>query len=634
MLAGEESSHGLAVDAVSAAWLTFAAKVGQRSSPRLGGLASLLNPFRRMSGTIPCPVCGSESQAQDGGCGVCGFLADAVAQSNSGSSKCARCGSALPQGFDFCPVCGQDQRERMRRPPTEQMRIDLVPSGGTPQAPAPLPTPVAIPPAMANANPSMTMPAPSASSPSPIPPSALAAQGAMVPSDGYGYGYAAPAPGVPTPVPRKKTPLAGLTVPAPGSGLPPAPIPGVVHTPMPMPTPPDAATAAGRTVVAPPQTPSNAAAAQRVGRQDLPFSPFDGPTGPKRDSIPPIVSREHVDEDLTERHHQADLRRAAASDIDKTVPHSQASLPQSREVGDDDKTVPHPSMNAPRPTKTLAGYATPVSGGADKTRPDRPGEFSGGPAGQMASPQVNTPQAGPGTPGSGPSPMPESFRVTTPGRMGARLVIVSRDGSEGEAFPFVGQMMTIGRTHGDLLFPEDPFLSPVHVRLQMTEAGKILLVDAGTTNGVYLKIRGHSPVYPGDHFMVGHQLLRLENLDGQVQETPAGLDGTRMFGTPLQPAWGRLTQVGRGGMAGDKFYLRGARVVIGREDGDLTFPNDPYVSREHASLRLEINGAAMAVYLEDLESANGTYVRIRGSAELSAMDTFRVGDQILRLRLD
>ena len=202
------------------------------------------------------------------------------------------------------------------------MRIDLVPQGGTPQAPAPIPTPAPMPPAMANASPSMTVPAPSASSPSPIPPTALAAQGGLVASPGPG----APTPGAPTPVPRKKTPLAGMTVPAPGSGQLPGPIPGVVPTPAP------SATAAGRTVIAPPQQqPSNLAAAQRVGSKDLPFSPFDAPTGPRRDSVPPIVSRENVDEDLTERHQQADLRRAASEDADKTVPHSQASLPQSRQ---------------------------------------------------------------------------------------------------------------------------------------------------------------------------------------------------------------------------------------------------------------------------------------------------------------
>jgi pSer/pThr/pTyr-binding forkhead associated (FHA) protein len=40
----------------------------------------------------------------------------------------------------------------------------------------------------------------------------------------------------------------------------------------------------------------------------------------------------------------------------------------------------------------------------------------------------------------------------------------------------------------------------------------------------------------------------------------------------------------------------------------------------------------MSVYLEDLDSANGTYLRIRGRVEIRAGDMFRVGDQILRLR--
>jgi pSer/pThr/pTyr-binding forkhead associated (FHA) protein len=64
------------------------------------------------------------------------------------------------------------------------------------------------------------------------------------------------------------------------------------------------------------------------------------------------------------------------------------------------------------------------------------------------------------------------------------------------------------------------------------------------------------------------------------------------------------------------------------------FPGDPFVSREHARLRLEIETSSMAVYLEDMRSANGTYIRIRGSVEVRPGDSFRVGDQILRLRVD
>jgi pSer/pThr/pTyr-binding forkhead associated (FHA) protein len=317
---------------------------------------------------------------------------------------------------------------------------------------------------------------------------------------------------------------------------------------------------------------------------------------------------------------------AYVGDDDRTVPESslhRSSRPSMAPVaGDDDRTVPHHRLH---PVAIAPVRATI----APATQPDRPGGFSGGP-GHGPLPTVNRAKSSTLAP---ILPASTSRAVVGHGRAGPRLVLVARDGSEGESFPLHEEQMTIGRTHGDLLFPEDPFLSPMHVRLQRTAKG-MGIFDAGSTNGVYLRIRGSAPVYPGDSFMIGHQLLRLENIDTQVQERPPAIDGTRVFGTPLQPAWGCVRQVGRGGIVGDKYYLRGSQVVLGREGGDLLFPTDPFVSREHARLRLELHGQTMAVFLEDLESANGSYIRIRGSAEMVSMDTIRIGDQILRLRLD
>jgi len=216
---------------------------------------------------------------------------------------------------------------------------------------------------------------------------------------------------------------------------------------------------------------------------------------------------------------------------------------------------------------------------------------------------------------------------------GPRLVLVGRDGEEGQAFPFSGTTITIGRQHGEIAFADDPFMSPQHARVERS-GERFTLVDLGSTNGVYLRTRGNASVYPGDLFMVGHQVLRLENVTDPVAEQHPAPDGTRLFGTPLKPAWGKLALIGRGGVTGDTFYLRGAKVIFGREQGDILFPRDPFVSREHAQLRLELHGAQMSVFLEDQGSANGTYIRIRGSSEVRSGDTFRVGDQILRLRLD
>lgn len=459
----------------------------------------------------------------------------------------------IPGGYDFCPVCGLDQRQRFRRPTTQQLHIgghSPPPAGGAPSVDT---APQAMPP---GGSIDRTVPAP-ASGPKPRPPA---------PS------FSPPAP--PPPVP-------------PPGGFPPPPPP------------------VDRTVPAPSK-------ARRPSRPPV-------ASGRSSSLVDAVVDANTVEPPAGMPAVEADSHTDSAH----TVPRAERS---PAPAGDDDRTVPHPQMMRPVAISPVRAQAESA------TQPDRPGGFSGGP-GHGPLPTVNrSSRRGTLAPGR-PTAQQGSVNEPRMGGSGPRLVLVARDGSEGESFPISEEQLTIGRTHGDLLFPEDPFLSPMHVRLQRIERG-MGIFDAGSTNGVYLRIRGSAPVYPGDQFMVGHQLLRLENIDTQVQESPPAIDGTRVFGTPLQPAWGCVRQVGRGGIVGDKYYLRGSQVVLGREGGDLLFPNDPFVSREHARLRLELHGQKMAVFLEDLESANGSYIRIRGSAELVSLDTFRIGDQILRLRLD
>lgn len=390
-------------------------------------------------------------------------------------------------------------------------------------------------------------------------------------------------------------------------------------------------------------SPANAAQA-RAQLEQAAHQPPRSQLPPDAAAMPPVVSAVVADGDATVPSGTARPTITFEDAAFGKSPNAAAPQPAAgpapvtprRAPSDEDRTVPFVSLkqvdgggaSLTIPAMFIAN--NPEEHAQDEhTRPDRPGGFSGGPTGEAPPDGVNVAQ---------PSPaqiaQAQSSRVPTyPGLSPARLVLVARDGTEGESFPFSGESITVGRTHGDILFPEDPFLSPVHVRLNRAADG-ILLTDSGSTNGVYLRIGKVASVYPGDMFMIGHQLLRLDQLDSQAQEYPPGADGTRLFGTPLQPAWGRVTQLGRGGVAGDHMYLRGSRVSFGREGGDHVFPNDPFVSREHARLRLEITGQAMAVHLEDLGSANGTYVRIRGAAKIAGGDAFRVGDQILKLRLD
>jgi len=210
-------------------------------------------------------------------------------------------------------------------------------------------------------------------------------------------------------------------------------------------------------------------------------------------------------------------------------------------------------------------------------------------------------------------------------------VVVRRDGSEGEAYPLDPGTTQLGREHGAIRFPNDAFVSPTHARLTVRADGTLHVVDLDSRNGVFVRLGSVEAVYPGDMFLLGHHLLRLDNAPS-VSDPGAGADGVRGFGTPLEPAWGRLTLLAVGGVASDHYDLRGGQIVFGRESGDVLFPRDPYLSRQHARLRMELRSGNMSVMIEDLDSANGTYLRMRGEAVLRRGDMFRVGDQILRVR--
>jgi pSer/pThr/pTyr-binding forkhead associated (FHA) protein len=224
-------------------------------------------------------------------------------------------------------------------------------------------------------------------------------------------------------------------------------------------------------------------------------------------------------------------------------------------------------------------------------------------------------------PGWGATPQPTR---------GLRLVLVGRDGQEGESFPLSTQGAEIGRT-ASIAFPSDPFVTPQHAKVVPIEGG-VQLTDLGSRNGVYLRLTEPTPVYPTDHFLLGNQLLRLDRLANPWQERALDSHDVRGFGTPAKPPWAMLSRICVGEIEDDRYHLRGTQITIGREQGEIVFPSDGFLSRAHARIRMEVRDNAMTVVLEDLDSANGTYLRIRGPVNVPYGGMFRVGDQIFRLR--
>jgi pSer/pThr/pTyr-binding forkhead associated (FHA) protein len=110
---------------------------------------------------------------------------------------------------------------------------------------------------------------------------------------------------------------------------------------------------------------------------------------------------------------------------------------------------------------------------------------------------------------------------------------------------------------------------------------------------------------------------------------PASEHGTLLFGCPAAARYARLSQRTVEGVTRDVFYIRKAETVLGRESGDVVFTEDPFLSRRHASIRVEKEPRRFL--LTDLGSSNGTFVQVRGEIPLESGDQFRIGQQLFRI---
>ena len=208
----------------------------------------------------------------------------------------------------------------------------------------------------------------------------------------------------------------------------------------------------------------------------------------------------------------------------------------------------------------------------------------------------------------------------------AKLILIRGEGMDGLSFHLKAEQHIVGR-NGQLVFPDDPFVSPKHANFFYRD-GKLVVRDEGSLNGVYIRVRGTVDISPSDTFLAGEQLFRLDATprasDGQDP------DGTYFYSSPKHPSPFRLTQVLQGGAAGMTVCARGTSLQIGREGGDLNFPVDLYMSGSHC--RLEEHAGKFT--LTDLNSRNGTYVRIKGERELTHGDYLFIGRKLLRVELN
>ena len=231
-------------------------------------------------------------------------------------------------------------------------------------------------------------------------------------------------------------------------------------------------------------------------------------------------------------------------------------------------------LDRPRP-----GRITIVS--EDPDRPPPPAPFQEEPPDDTTeSGTVITPNPLPPAPYAGP----EVAEVRP-----IRLVMLGDSGGVvDERVLAPGETLEIGRG-GEVPWGDDPKLESLHARLEPVAAG--LAVEAGDAiNGVFRQIDARTLVRDGDAFRVGESLLTFECPN----------EG------PDRGAYGRLVVTEPDGEP-RTYAIEGDGLLVGREDVDVSFADDTYVSARHCRISCE----GTDVFIEDLRSSNGTHVRLR-----------------------
>jgi FHA domain/Double zinc ribbon len=247
----------------------------------------------------------------------------------------------------------------------------------------------------------------------------------------------------------------------------------------------------------------------------------------------------------------------------------------------------------------------------------------------------------PPAPVSGVSAAPVSVAVaSTAVPTGARpaaaawgsAVLVNRDGSDGQRFALSSDDTVIGRAGADIAFDDDRFLSKQHARLERTADGAVRIHALDTINGVFKKADSPIELADGVVVLVGREVLRFEKVTPEERTVhPLVRHGVSLFGSPPREPWGRIMQLVPSGGYRDVRHLVNDEIVLGREEGDIVFRDDAFMSRRHAAITCDQRRGVASI--TDLGSSNGTFVRLGGATPVKHGDHLRLGDQLLRIEL-
>ncbi len=229
----------------------------------------------------------------------------------------------------------------------------------------------------------------------------------------------------------------------------------------------------------------------------------------------------------------------------------------------------------------------------------------------------------------GGAPKPLSAPPVASGPTSGTVVLTAlrADGTEAGTFTLPAAPESIvGRDTGGI-FSGDSYLSPKHAIFRMKGPGKLSVEDTGSLNGVYRKLAREAPVElePSDVFRIGQEIVKFESIDPPAPSA----DGVERLGAPSKGYIGRIALVIGRETTGNAFPIPEAGIHIGRERGDVLFPEDGYVSGLHCHIAYE----GGRITLTDLGSSNGTFIRLREETSVQSGDVLLMGQQLFRISM-
>lgn len=283
-----------------------------------------------------------------------------------------------------------------------------------------------------------------------------------------------------------------------------------------------------------------------------------------------------------------------------------------------------------QPARPVAGTAAPsASPPAARPIPPVPQRPLAPPP---AAPNAFRPPAAPGRTvafggaAAQPNVMAPPVASSQPAQIGSKRyrVVVVRGSNPGSAFKLASAQASAGRSKGLLIFPEDPFLAPLHAQF-FYRGDQLFVRDEGTASGTYIRISGPTPLPPNTLFAAGNHLFRyVGSLPVQPGTNPI-VYGAPAPSSPLYV----VEQILEGARPGRACARVGPIIAIGRTGCELSFPNDESLNGRHCEVVIDGGNAI----LRDLGSAEGTFIRLPPGVErpLNPGDMLRMGLQLLRI---